>query len=80
MLKARTVLAAAAAFAAAYPVHAQDSELTKLREEMKQLQRSYEDRMQSLEKRLAEAEARAQTAPAPAVAAAQQPPGPRLGI
>lgn len=57
------------------PVFAQDSELSKLREEMKTLQRTYEERMHALEKRLAEAEARVgkaeQTAATPAA-----PPSP----
>jgi hypothetical protein len=43
-------------------VLAQDSELAGVREEMKQLQRNYEERMQALEKRLTDAEARAANA------------------
>jgi hypothetical protein len=48
--------------AALTPAHAQDasaSELGRVRDEMKELQRGYEQRMQALEKRLNEAEARA---------------------
>jgi hypothetical protein len=56
----------AVALAAPLSAVAQDADLSKLREEMKQLQRSYDDRMQALEKRLAEAEARAAKTPATA--------------
>ena len=59
MLKARTAFAVLWAMTAPLPALAQDSELSRLREEVTTLQRSYEERMQALEKRLAEAEARA---------------------
>src|SRR6185295_19338967 len=56
----------------------QDSDLARLREEMRQLQRTYDERMQALEKRLAEAEARARKAELntaqPQQAAAAPPP------
>ena len=64
----RTALALAWAIAAPLPALAQDSELSTLREEVKTLQRTYEERMRALEQRLAEAEAKAQSAqraPAP---------------
>lgn len=66
MLDARTAFAVGLAMAAPLPALAQNSELSTLREEVRTLQRSYEERMRALEKRLAEAEARAQSA--------QQPP------
>jgi hypothetical protein len=59
MFTTRTALAVACAMAACAPATAADSDLTQLREEMKALQRSYDDRMRALEKRLEEAEARA---------------------
>lgn len=50
----------AAAFAvatgAALPAHAQDPELTKIREELRQLREAYESRIQALERRLQETE------------------------
>jgi hypothetical protein len=52
------VVCVASAFVVA-PASGQESELFRLREEMKQLQRNYEDRMQALEKRLSDAESRA---------------------
>ncbi len=52
-----TALAVAAS--AALPVRAQDAELAKIREEIRQLREVYESRIQALERRLAEAEARA---------------------
>lgn len=52
-------IAVASAFSYSSPAAAQDSELSLIREEMKQLQRSHEERMQALEKRLSAAEARA---------------------
>jgi hypothetical protein len=51
--------AAAVALAFAAPVPAQDAELAKIREEMKQMKEADEKRMQVLEKRLKEAEAKA---------------------
>jgi hypothetical protein len=69
MISTRTAAAAfAVALAAPLSAVAQEADLSKLREEMKQLQRSYDERMQALEKRLAEAEARAAKAPATAPA------------
>jgi hypothetical protein len=60
MLKAHALVFALAAFVLARPALAQqDTELGRLREEMKALQKQYEDRMQALEKRLSDAEARA---------------------
>lgn len=79
MVKAYTAVWAMVALAAASPVLAQPSaqspELARVREEMKELQRAYEARMQALEKRLNEAEARTATAGqgAPTLA---PPPGP----
>jgi hypothetical protein len=82
MFKARTAYAVAWAMAVSAPAFAADTELRQLREEMKALQRSYDDRMQALEKRVADAEARAAKAeragsqqaaavvPAPAASAA----------
>lgn len=51
--------AAAVALAFVVPVPAQDVDLAKIREEMKQMQEADEKRMRALEKRLKEAEARA---------------------
>jgi hypothetical protein len=63
-----TALAVAAS--ASIPAHAQSDELTKIREEIKQLRDAYESRIQALEKRLAETDARATRAgQAPAVPA-----------
>ena len=59
MLKARCAYIVAALLIAAAPAFAQDADLSRIREEMKQLQRSYEERMQALERRLTEAEGRA---------------------
>ena len=62
------------------PALAQVSELSTLREEMKTLQRGYEDRMQALEKRLVEAEARAsRPQETPAAPSAAAPPAPSPG-
>jgi hypothetical protein len=58
----RTTLIAAAlavAWGAPLPGHAQDSELSRLREEVRQLRQAYESRIQALEKRLQETEAKA---------------------
>ena len=52
-------MALAVATAAALPAHAQDSELTKIREELRQLREAYESRIQALERRLQETEATA---------------------
>jgi hypothetical protein len=59
-------VAALAAGGASLPVYAQDTELSKIREEIRQLRDSYENRIQALEKRLAETEARAGKAEAAA--------------
>ena len=53
------VTALVVAATASLPVAAQDAELLKIREEIRQLREAYESRIQSLERRLAEAEARA---------------------
>lgn len=84
----RTLIAAAIALAYAAPASAQEAELAKIREEIKQMKEGYERRIDALEKRLAEAEAKAKAgeaqaaaqpaAPAPAtgaVAAAPSRPG-----
>ena len=55
----RHLIAAAIAFAFAGPAPAQDSELGKIREEIKQMKDAYEKRIQELEKRLSDAEAKA---------------------
>ena len=51
--------ALAVALSAALPARAQDAELSKIREEIRQLRDSYERRIQALENRLQETEARA---------------------
>ena len=48
----RTLIAAAVALAFASPAFAQDSELGKIREEIKQMKDAYEKLSQTLEKRL----------------------------
>ena len=58
MLK-RKWIALAAAYACAVPALAQDAELAKIREEIRQMKEGYEKRIQTLEKRLEEAEAKA---------------------
>jgi hypothetical protein len=55
----RKLIAAAIAFAFAGPAPAQDAELAKIREEIKQMKEAYERRINELEKRLAETEAKA---------------------
>ena len=70
MYKAVAVTALASALAAA-PASAQDPDLSRLREEMKEVQRSHEQRMQALEKRLADAEAKAAQRDKAAAQAAQ---------
>lgn len=55
----RKLIAAAAAIAFAGPALAQDAEIAKIREEIKQMKDAYEKRIQMLEKRLTEAEAKA---------------------
>ena len=66
----RTLIATAISLAFAGPAPAQDAELAKIREEIRQMKDGYERRIDALEKRLAEAEAKAsKTAAAPAAAA-----------
>ena len=65
----RNLIAAAIALAFAGQAPAQDAELAKIREEIKQMKDGYERRIQSLEKRLAEAEAKAGKAEASATKA-----------
>ena len=60
----RNWAAAAVAMAISCPVAAQDAELAKIREEIKQLKENYEKRIQMLEKKLAEAEAKDATSAA----------------
>jgi len=55
----RNLIAAAIALAYAGPALAQDAELAKIREEIRQMKDAYEKRIQTLEKRLSEAEAKA---------------------
>ena len=55
----RHLIAMAVAFAFAGPALAQDSELGKIRDEIKQMKDAYEKRIQELEKRLSDAEAKA---------------------
>jgi hypothetical protein len=73
----RTVIATAISLALAGPAPAQDAELAKIREEIRQMKEGYERRIEALEKRLAEAEARgaapAREAPADAQASAAAP-------
>ena len=57
-------MALAVAMGAALPARAQDSELTKIREELRQLRDAYESRIQALEKRLQDTEAKAGSPPA----------------
>ena len=65
--------ALAVAICASLPAAAQDAELAKIRAEIKQLRDAYENRIQTLERKLAEAEARSvraeQSPPASATAA-----------
>lgn len=63
------LIAGAVALAFAGPALAQDAELAKIREEIKQVKDGYEQRIQALEKRLAEAEAKAGKAEASATKA-----------
>ena len=72
MLKLGTFAFAVVAALASNTALADDPELAHLREEMKQLQRNYEERMQALEKRLTQAEARAARAESSAEQAAGQ--------
>ena len=52
-------IAVALIFIGALPARAQDAELAKIREEIRQMKDAYEKRIQQLEKRLSEAEAKA---------------------
>jgi hypothetical protein len=61
------------AWSAPFSAHAQDSELSKLREEVRQLRQAYESRIQALEQRLQETEATADKAQAAAAQAASAP-------
>ena len=84
MLKAPVlVFSVVCALAAPLPVLAQDSELARVREEMKALQKGYEERMHALEKRLSDAEARTRKVEAsavqPAAPAPAQAEAPRTG-
>ena len=65
----RNLAAAAVALAFSCPALAQDAELAKIREEIKQMKDNYERRIETLEKRLAEAEAKAGKAEASATKA-----------
>lgn len=55
----RNLIATAIVLACAGPALAQDSELAKIREEIRQMKEGYERRIQTLEKRLEQAEAKA---------------------
>ena len=55
----RNLIAAAVALVFASPALAQDSELGKIRDEIKQMKDAYEKRIQDLEKRLSDAESKA---------------------
>lgn len=83
MIERRMAAAAVCAcFLSSTPALAQEDGLARLREEMKQLQRTYEERMRDIEKRLAEAEARAKSAEqkaAQAPAAQSRPPAAASG-
>ena len=72
-----TLIATAIALAYAVPVSAQESEIAKIREEIRQMKEGYERRIEALEKRLAEAEAKPGKghAAAPEAAAAPSRPG-----
>jgi hypothetical protein len=73
MLRFRFIASAIAlGVAVATPAFAQESDLARVREEMKELKKSYEERMQALEKRLSDAEARAPAKPEAAAAQAPQ--------
>jgi len=65
----RKLTAAAVALALSCPSLAQDAELAKIREEIRQMKDGYEQRIRALEKRLAEAESKAGKAEATAAKA-----------
>ncbi len=70
MLRIRSIGAAVAfVLAVPLPALAQDTELDKIRNEIKQIKETYEQRIQALEKRLSEAEARTGKAEKSAAAA-----------
>lgn len=72
MLKADlTAIAVVIALAAPLPALAQDAELGKIREEIRQMKEGYEKRIQELEKRLSDAEAKAGRAESAANSAEQ---------
>ena len=79
MIRSMWCAAALAAVGASLPAYAQDAELGRIREEIRQLREAYENRIQALEKRLAETEARAgnveSSASQPAVQASSRPAG-----
>jgi hypothetical protein len=62
-------MALAVVMSDAYPARAQDTELSQIRVEIRQMKETYERRIEALEKRLAEAEAKAGKAEASAVKA-----------
>ncbi|HEV8097078.1 MAG TPA: hypothetical protein VGP71_15215, partial [Burkholderiales bacterium] len=66
MIRSMWCAAALAAASASLPAHAQDAELSKIREEIRQLREAYESRIQKLEQRLQETEAKAGKAEAAA--------------
>ncbi len=66
-----TAAAVTLAFAAPLTALAQDAELARIREEIKQMKEGYEKRIQTLEKRLSEAEAKAGIAQSTAAKAEQ---------
>jgi hypothetical protein len=73
----RKMIAAAVALAFAGAAQAQDAELAKIREEIRQMKESYERRIETLEKRLSEAEGKARKPTEDAAGpAAVQSPGP----
>ena len=71
----RQLTAAAVALAFAGPAFAQDAEIAKIRDEIRQMKEGYERRIEALEKRLAEAEAKAGKAERSAESAAASTPG-----
>src|SRR5262245_58097661 len=68
-----SVTAFAVAVSAPFQAAAQDAELAKIREEIRQLREAYESRIQTLERKLADAEARATRVEQPSQAAAPAP-------
>ena len=76
-----SAIAVAVAWSAPVAARAEDAELAKLREEVRQLRQAYESRIQALEKRVQEAEAKAGKAEEAAAQSAQaaQAPAPASG-